>query len=170
MSTIKANTVQIGQSATASQNFTLYQPTVPDGTVRLGNGNAGAATDRIAIDASGNVGIGITAPVAKLQVVGGQVLLDNAQFYAIKTSGGVSNSVLTLNGTNNLLIGAGGATVTAQIWTGGSERLRVDASGNVTPGVTNTQTLGASANVWSNVYATTFTGTNFTGCICIAAD
>lgn len=55
MSTIKTNTVQIGQSATATNNFTLYQPTVPDGTVRIGNGNAGAATDKITINSAGNI-------------------------------------------------------------------------------------------------------------------
>ena len=44
MSTIKANNHQIGQSPTASNNFTLYQPSTPDGTVRLGVGNSGATT------------------------------------------------------------------------------------------------------------------------------
>jgi hypothetical protein len=86
MSTIKTNAVQIGQSVTATNNFTFYQPTTPDGTVRIGNGNVGAATDRITID----------------------------------------------------------------------------SSGNVSPGVTNTQTLGAVGDVWSNVHATTFTGTTGT--------
>jgi len=36
-------------------------------------------------------------------------------------------------------------------------------SGPLLPGVTNTQTIGAVGDVWSNVYATTFTGTTFTG-------
>jgi len=95
MSTIKTNAVQIGQSPTATNNFTFYQPTTPDGSVRIGNGNAGAATDKITID----------------------------------------------------------------------------SSGNVTPGVTNTQTLGIVGDVWSNVYATTFTGTTgtFTGNVQMAS-
>jgi hypothetical protein len=44
MSTVKANNHQIGQSATATNNATWYQPASPDGTVRLGVGNAGATT------------------------------------------------------------------------------------------------------------------------------
>ena len=44
MSTLKTNNVQVGQSPTASNNFTLYQPSTPDGTVRLGVGNSGATT------------------------------------------------------------------------------------------------------------------------------
>lgn len=45
MSTLKTNNVQVGQSVTATDNFTLYQPSTPDGTVRLGNGNSGSVTD-----------------------------------------------------------------------------------------------------------------------------
>ena len=45
MSTLKTNNVQVGQSVTATDNFTLYQPSSPDGTVRLGNGNSGSVTD-----------------------------------------------------------------------------------------------------------------------------
>jgi len=63
MSTVKTNAVQIGQSPTATNNFTFYQPTTPDGSVRIGNGNVGAATDKIIIQSTGDVGVtgGITA-------------------------------------------------------------------------------------------------------------
>ena len=44
MSTVRTNNVQVGQSVTATNNFTLYQPATPDGTVRLGVGNTGATT------------------------------------------------------------------------------------------------------------------------------
>ena len=47
MSTLKTNNVQVGQSPTASNNFTLYQPSTPDGTVRLGVGNSGATTSDV---------------------------------------------------------------------------------------------------------------------------
>ena len=40
-----------------------------------------------------------------------------------------------------------------------AERMRIDNAGNVTPGVTNTQTLGAVGDVWSAVHATTVTAT-----------
>jgi hypothetical protein len=64
MSTLKTNNVQVGQSVTATNNFTLYQPATPDGTVRLGVGNSGATTaDVITANSSGNVGFGV-APSA----------------------------------------------------------------------------------------------------------
>jgi hypothetical protein len=68
MSTLKTNNVQVGQSLTASNNFTLYQPSTPDGTVRIGNGNVGSVTDIITLNNSGNVGIGTSSPNSKLVV------------------------------------------------------------------------------------------------------
>lgn len=68
MSTVKTNNVQIGQSVTATNNFTWYQPTSPDGTVRLGNGNAGSVTDAITVNSSGNVGIGTPSPGQLLEI------------------------------------------------------------------------------------------------------
>lgn len=44
MSTIVAVNHQIGADGTASNNFTIFQPGVPDGTLRIGNGNSGSAT------------------------------------------------------------------------------------------------------------------------------
>ena len=56
MSTLKTNNVQVGQSVTATNNFTLYQPSSPDGTVRLGVGNSGATTlDAVTVTSAGNV-------------------------------------------------------------------------------------------------------------------
>ena len=56
MSLLKSNSVQIGQSATATQNFTLSVPSSPDGTIKLARGNSGATTaDILSVDASGNV-------------------------------------------------------------------------------------------------------------------
>jgi len=54
MSLLKANSVQIGQSATATNNFTLSVPSSPDGTIKLARGNSGATTaDILSINASG---------------------------------------------------------------------------------------------------------------------
>ncbi len=53
MSTLRLLNAQIGTSVTPSQNFTWYQPTVPDGSVRLGVGNSGATTkDMIKVSGS----------------------------------------------------------------------------------------------------------------------
>lgn len=61
MSTVKANNVQVGQSGTATNNFTLYQPSTPDGTVRLGVGNAGATTADVAIFSSSGISGAVVA-------------------------------------------------------------------------------------------------------------
>jgi hypothetical protein len=56
MSTINSKNVQVGTSGVANQNFTLYQPATPDGTVRLGVGNSGATTsDVVTVTNAGNV-------------------------------------------------------------------------------------------------------------------
>ena len=76
MSTVKTNNVQVGQSGTATNNFTLYQPTSPDGTVRLGVGNSGATTaDVLIANSGGTVGVGVTpntwgSPITKAFQVG----------------------------------------------------------------------------------------------------
>lgn len=54
MSTVKTNNVQVGQSGTATDNFTWYQPASPDGTIRLGIGNSGATSaDVVRANSSG---------------------------------------------------------------------------------------------------------------------
>ena len=56
MSLLKANSVQIGQSATATQNFTLSVPSSPDGTIKLARGNSGATTsDILSVNSSGAI-------------------------------------------------------------------------------------------------------------------
>jgi hypothetical protein len=58
MSLLKTNSVQIGQSITANQNFVLSVPDTPDGTFKLSRGNAGATTtDLILIDSADKVTI-----------------------------------------------------------------------------------------------------------------
>ena len=58
MSLLKSNSVQIGQSATATNNFTLSVPSSPDGTIKLARGNSGATTqDILSVNASGAVTI-----------------------------------------------------------------------------------------------------------------
>jgi len=53
MSTVKTKNVQVGTDGTASNNFTIYVPGTPDGTLRVGQGDAGAATDIAKVDSDG---------------------------------------------------------------------------------------------------------------------
>jgi hypothetical protein len=67
MSTINSKNVQVGTSGTANQNFTLYQPASPDGTVRLGVGNSGATTsDVVTVTNAGDVTVGNNLAVTAL--------------------------------------------------------------------------------------------------------
>jgi len=45
MSTVKSKKLQVGTDASASNNFTIYQPATPDGTLRIGVGNADSPTE-----------------------------------------------------------------------------------------------------------------------------
>ena len=45
MSTVKSKKLQVGTDASASNNFTIYQPGTPDGTLRIGVGNADSPTE-----------------------------------------------------------------------------------------------------------------------------
>lgn len=56
MSLLKSNSVQIGQSVTATNNFTLSVPASPDGTIKLARGNSGATTaDVFSVNATGSL-------------------------------------------------------------------------------------------------------------------
>jgi len=45
VSTVKSKKLQVGTDATATNNFTIYQPATPDGTLRIGVGNADSPTE-----------------------------------------------------------------------------------------------------------------------------
>jgi len=58
MSTVKSKKLQVGTDATSSNNFTIYQPSTPDGTLRIGVGNADSPTEVARFDNTGMVGGG----------------------------------------------------------------------------------------------------------------
>ena len=104
MSTLKTNNVQVGQSGTATNNFTLYQPSTPDGTVRLGVGNTGATTADVLIGTSAgllqfNSGYGSVATVYGCRA---WVNFNGTGTVAIRASGNVSS--ITDNGTGNYTV------------------------------------------------------------------
>jgi hypothetical protein len=55
MSTVKSKNLQVGTDATATNNFTIYQPATPDGTLRIGVGNADSPTEVGQFNANGYV-------------------------------------------------------------------------------------------------------------------
>jgi hypothetical protein len=124
MSTLKTNNVQVGQSVTATNNFTIYQPSSPDGTVRIGVGNSGATTaDVAAISSSGNFSFNSGyGSVATAYGCRAWVNFNGTGTVAIRASGNVSSITdnntgdYTVNFTTampdaNYAVSVGGATV-----------------------------------------------------------
>jgi hypothetical protein len=86
---------------------------------------AGVYTDRVTVDTLGNVGIGTTSPGSRLQIYNSS---GNTQA-RIYTPTGTSASLEFSSDTYNYINAAGGAALGVQV--GGTERMRIDTSGNV---------------------------------------
>jgi hypothetical protein len=103
MSIVKTNAVQVGQSVTTTNNFTLYQPNTPDGTVRLGVGNAGSVTDLAQFDSSGvfafNSGYG---SVATAYACRAWVNFNGSGTVSIRSSGNITS--ITDNGPGDYTV------------------------------------------------------------------
>jgi len=153
MSLLKSNSVQIGQSATATQNFTLSVPSSPDGTIKLARGNSGATTaDILSVDLSGNVGVGTASPRSKLDVSGTLFLSAGNQ---IQITGNAGTTGLQMIGQDSAESYIG--TMSSQaliIRTGQTERMRIDSSGFVMVGKTTTAlgTAGALLSTGANEF------------------
>ena len=173
MSTVVTKNVQVGTSGTATNNFTLYQPASPDGTVRLANGNSGSTTDLVTVNSSGNVGIG-TTPGVKLDVKPadlGTTVNDSTYAYRATTStvgntdqfdvlwyrtasaAGWSNADLILQrnvdgsaGQSKIIFG--GSNYTA-FWTNSAERARIDSSGRLLVACTSVPNVGTGQTGFS---------------------
>lgn len=85
---LNVNTVQLGTSTTATNNFVLTVPTVQDGTVKLARGNAGSTTqDVLSIDTLGNI-LGTTATLGDNSTKLATTAFLNNAFASVKTANG----------------------------------------------------------------------------------
>jgi trimeric autotransporter adhesin len=149
MSTVVTKNVQVGSSVTATNNFTIYQPASPDGTVRIANGNSGSTTDLVTVTSAGNVGVGTAAPEGKVSIQAGA---SNNSIVLRKTSESQTNPSLIFSPTDNSSIRltagttsgfsssvdiAGNNTGYIRFLTQTAERARIDSSGNLLVGTTS---------------------------------
>jgi hypothetical protein len=167
MSTVVSKNVQIGADGTASNNFTIYQPASPDGTLRIGNGNTGTTSAQVVLTSAGNVGIGTSSPARKLDVSGAGVFNFTSGSIEIAEPGTVPGFVLqtsTANQRTDIRNTAGNLVFTTG--TGSTtERMRIDSSGNVGIG-----TISPDANLTVNGAASFAAGTALLPSITRAGD
>ena len=146
MSTVIVKNVQVGNSGTATNNFTWYQPASPDGTVRLGVGNTGATTaDVITATSAGNVGIGTSSPASRIHV-------QRPDDGTIATFRGTSNAQLLLGiSSGNLVYDASNGNAAHVFQTNSNERARIDVNGNFsitqTPGRYTVDVTGGATSI-----------------------
>ena len=94
-------------------------------------------TERMRIDASGNVGIGTSSPSHKLSVSGSNSAArfsDDGTGYNLDIEHDTTNGITTLNQTNSggdIRLKAGSTSGVLMFVAGGSERARINSSGNV---------------------------------------
>ena len=133
MSTLKVNNLQVGQDSTATNNLTWFQPGSPDGTIRLGSGNAGSATTKFTFDKDGN-----------LTCVGD--ITANSIIAPIE--GTLDDWIVHASDTNTKFGFPAADTFTVE--TAGSERLRIDPNGNITQGLEASATFAAINSISAN--------------------
>jgi hypothetical protein len=115
----------------------------PSGTA----GNAITFTQAMTLDASGNLVIGDTSADTKFNLVGG-----TARISGTRTAGSFLDVTPSNTGTDGIALGVSyygsGNYGPLKFTTGGSERARIDSSGNLLVGTTNT-TGGALVNFYA---------------------
>jgi len=169
MSLIKANAVQIGQSPTATDNFTLAVPSSPNGTIKLARGNSGATTQEVMTVS--NTGV-VSFPQGFNGAITGDItanVIGNLTGNVIgdvtgNTTGNLTGDVFASNGTSKVLEnGTNGtdATFTGSV-SGGT--LSGNAS-TATALATNSSTARSLANRFGDVVNVLDFGADPTGVV-----
>jgi hypothetical protein len=89
-----------------------------------------------------SIGIGTTAPLSKLHVSGGNILIDNASWFAVRNTSGAATPLLGIAADNNIYLGdlfAGTPTGRVIFRTNGADRLTINSNGSTGIGTNNPQ-------------------------------
>ena len=126
-------------SFVSDANTGIYSPTADTLAATTGG------TERVRIDASGNVGIGVTSPSGKLHV-SGNIQQENANYVKGKLAAGTETRLFGLTSGDALYIGGIDAAHSGTVFLrGGTAQATLDASGNFGIGVTS-PTVTVDAN------------------------
>jgi microcystin-dependent protein len=140
---LDVNGAIFASNGSASLPAFSFRSDVSSGMFLASNGELAfstAGSEDVRIDVSGNVGIGTTDPQAKLDVRGVAFFNDGTATTPALSFNADTNTGMFRPGSDNLAIS-----------TGGNERMRVDAAGQVGIGVTNPEaTLDVRGNVFTN--------------------
>jgi hypothetical protein len=120
------------QNTGASGYFAWY--TAPSGTA----GNAITFTQAMTLDASGRLGIGTTSPSEKLQLEG-----SGSQYMRVKTTTTNADMYFGITSSSVGYVGTGGSDPLG-FYTAGTERARIDSSGNLLVGTTSLAGTGVT--------------------------
>ena len=108
------------------------------------------ATEKMRIEAGGNVGIGTSSPASKLDV-NGSLAVASGSFLHTPYNGA------TNTGTVRSGVQCDGVNQTLNFYTANGYRGQFTSGGNLVPGADNAQALGSAGGRWSVLYATTGT-------------
>lgn len=129
-----------------------------DGGLYFYNANSAAVADNtitsnyFVLSQTGNVGISTTTPSQKLEVVGGNIQIDNNRFLNSRLTTGTAVSIIGYNSSNVTIVGANGevalgGSVTLQPSAGGDTVINTDSDTDLKVGTDDLWVLGSNGNV-----------------------
>jgi len=120
--------------------------TAPSGTA----GNAITFTQAMTLDASGNLGLGATSPLGSLEIIRNSSSGSGVNYPNIRldnqSSTGYTGVYFLNSGTGKAFFEVKNDVGALTMGTGSTERARIDSSGNLLVGTTNTNPVGADVN------------------------